>query len=209
MVMEGLADGRLSDRLGEEAYRFMELAGLMPISQRGYPWFPDHAVIKGRGDPCSVWLTGAYSAPRFTLPGVLVTPLRIYLRDEDAYVAPVDDFQPYWSGPLRVHGLGDPLPDPRVWRDVSVFEIACALGQHGHIGSLRCADPCLDDGALRRHPGNQGFAVEGTVQAYYWHHRGGIVLDRHGSDPFHRRAFILRQRSGDPFPFKDLRREAA
>ncbi len=208
--MSGLNEGYLSDRLGAEAYQRIFASGLAALSSE-LPWFPDNAIVPGmRADP-SIWEEGAGCAAAHILPGVMVTPIRFWERQKEQYWTPRALFRPYWSGPMRVQRVNDPMPNVAVWRQASAIEILCAVAQNPQVGSLRTADPCWASGEMPYFyswENDSGFSSRNSVQAYYMPEREQVVLDWDRSDPFHHRTYVRRKSSGDPYPYKECAKVA-
>ena len=197
-------EGSWSDRLGREAYRRLSFGGIEPLSKE-LPWFPDGSVppIPGGLHDAERWATGVCFKPAFCLPSVLVPPMR-YLCRSSACWQQIDSLRPYWLGPMIVTNDGDPLPDQEFWRTATLAEILAAAAQHPEVGSLRCADQiwdseylCIDDGF---------FDGPHTIQVYFWRNCERFVADVHGSGRYHRRAWVRRRSSGEPFPFCEHKR---
>lgn len=197
-------EGYLSDTLGLEACRKLREQGVTVLSEE-LPWFPDGSVppVPQHRYDAERWLTGMNRHYGFfALHSVLVPRMRVFARCRARWMELDDEkFRPYWTGPLVVVYDGAPLPDPKYWRSATALETVAAFSQHASCGSLRCADPVWNGCSL----GNMDtFNGPKTVQAYYWDEMKAVVLDTHGSSPYHNRIFVRRGTSGDPYPFYTL-----
>ena len=174
--------GYLSDRMSAEARRLIDQAGLRLLKHE-HPWFPDDMVIPGDSHTLDTWEHGTSHPAKHRLPSVLVVPLQFWDRWYGSKWIPQEIFRPYWTGAIRVQDMGDP-PPPAQWREASMFEALCAIAQHPHIGSLRCADPCWK---------------QDSAQAYYMPERNAVVLDCIRSDRFHNRMYVIKRQGFQPY----------